>query len=60
MKQNRFKSVMAWSALGALIVFVLKQYFNIEIPDADFLIDSILGVLVIFGILNNPTNSNKF
>lgn len=60
MKQNRFKSLTLWLSVVALIVFILKTYFNIEVPEIDTLVDLIVIVLIGFGILNNPTDKDKF
>ena len=58
--QNRFRSKTAWGALLALILFILKKYFSIQISDADILIDLILLAASSFGIFNNPTDGENF
>ncbi|MBQ8298676.1 MAG: hypothetical protein IJX99_02230 [Clostridia bacterium] len=66
MKQNRFKSKVVWaSILGAL--FLLYNAIAAEmgwptIEDGTFntLVNSVLSILVGFGILNNPTSTDKF
>jgi len=58
--QNRFKSPLAWVSLISLITFILKNYYNVEIPNVDMLVDLILSVLTGFGILNNPTSKDNF
>ena len=58
--QNRFRSKTAWLAIIALVVFILKTYFNISIPEADKLIDLILIAGTAFGVFNNPTNKEGF
>ena len=57
--QNRFKSWTLWISVAALITFVTKTYFGYEIPEADKLVNLVLVVLTGFGILNNPTDSEK-
>jgi hypothetical protein len=60
MYQERWKSVTAFGATLALVVFVLKNYFGVEIPKVDELIDLILACVVAYGIYNNPCNSIKY
>ncbi len=64
-KQNRFKSKAAWLSLAALILFVLKNYGLLEpigltIESYKEFTTLVFAALVSFGILNNPTDSEKF
>ena len=58
--QNKFKSPVVWTTLITLVLFVLKTYLNIEIPQADQLIVLVFAALMAFGILNNPDDKNNF
>lgn len=58
--QNRLKSKTAWLSVITLGLFVAKTYFNIEIPEADKLVDLLLIAGSAFGIWNNPTDNSKF
>jgi len=58
--QNRFKSWAVWLSVASLIAFIAKTYFGYEIPEFDKLIELILVALTGFGILNNPTEKEKF
>ena len=58
--QNRLKSPVLWLSVSALITFILKTYFNIEIPEFDTLVDMIITVAILFGIVNNPTDKERF
>jgi uncharacterized membrane protein len=58
--QNRFRSKTAWATLLALILFVAKTYFNVEIPEANTLVDFILLTAAGLGIFNDPTNKDGF
>lgn len=59
MEQNRLKSWALWTAMGALIVFCVKEFVGIDISDTvNGFLDVLLPVLVAFGIVNNPTVSN--
>lgn len=54
---NRFKSWALWLAMGALVVFCVKEFGGIDISDkVSGLLDLLLPILVGFGIVNNPTN----
>jgi uncharacterized membrane protein len=58
--QNRFKSKLAWASILALTTFIIKTYFNIEIPEADRLIELLLMTATALGIFNNPTNKEGY
>jgi uncharacterized membrane protein len=58
---SRFKSWAVWVALGALIVFCAKEFGGIDISGTvNGLLDVLLPLLVAFGIVNNPTDSEHF
>ena len=57
---QRFKSWALWLAIGALVVFCVKQFAGIDISETvDGLLNVLLPVLVGFGIVNNPTDRTK-
>jgi uncharacterized membrane protein len=58
--QNRFKSLTAWSAVLALVYFIVKTWFKFEIPGWDQFVTLLVAALTAFGIFNNPTDSTKF
>ena len=58
--KERFKSPVLWTALIALIVFVLKTWCKIEIEGVDEFTELLLAVLIAFGVCNNPTDRNAF
>lgn len=58
--QNRLRSKVLWVSIFALLYFVLKNWFNIEIPQWDVFVELLLAVLVGFGIINNPTDKDNF
>jgi uncharacterized membrane protein len=60
MKQVRWRSPIAWSALAGLIFFMMKSWLNIEIPEWDEFITLLISVLTAFGIFNNPENKDSF
>ncbi len=65
MTQNRFKSKVVWAAIAATLLTLFGHiglYDLIGVSQAAFqaLIDAVLGILVAFGVLNNPTNANEF
>ena len=64
-KQNRFKSVALWaSVVGAiwtiLSAFGVTEEFGITNEAWNSVFNGIGGLLVAFGILNNPTDSSHF
>ena len=60
MEQNRFKSWALWLSVAALVSFVLKTYLKYEVEGFDSLVNLVLVVLTGFGILNNPTDKERF
>ena len=54
--QSRLKSPVLWVSIATLVAFVLKTYFEYEIPQFDKLVDLILIVASGLGIVNNPVN----
>lgn len=64
-KQERFKSKAMWaSILGMLVLLIgnlgLYDVIGIDENALKNIIDIILSILVTFGILNNPTDSENF
>ncbi len=59
--QNRFKSWALWLSIAALIVFLVKTFAKVDIaePVNEFM-NVLLPVLIGFGIVNNPTDSEHF
>lgn len=58
--QGRFKSWALWAALAALVAFITKEWLRWEIPKFDEFVELLLGALVAFGVVNNPTDKNNF
>jgi uncharacterized membrane protein len=55
---KRFRSWALWVAIGALVVFCVKEFTGVDISETvDGLLNVLLPVLVAFGIVNNPTDS---
>jgi uncharacterized membrane protein len=57
--QNRFKSKVLWASIAATLLtlfghFGLYEAIGVTQPDIQAVIDSVLALLVGFGILNNP------
>lgn len=60
MDWSRLKNYGLWAAVAALIPMILKQ-FGVDIIPDDYsqITTAILGILVMAGILNNPTTDNR-
>lgn len=59
--QNRFKSWALWVSIAALIVYVIRTVWGLDISgQVNGLLDVLLPVLVGFGIVNNPTDGEHF
>lgn len=60
MKQNRFKSYVLWGAVAALVGMGLVDMDIIESSVVfDKYVDKILYILVLAGVINNPTSKDK-
>ena len=58
--QNRLKSAVVWGAVLAQVLLVIGLV-NPEITDTVKIVGgSVIEVLTLFGILNNPTNKTGF
>ncbi len=63
MEQNRFKSPVVWAAVVAqiLTILIVLDVINVSQQEAiNAVVASVLQLLVAFGILNSPTNADKF
>ena len=60
MEQSRWESPIAWSAIAALLFFVVKTWFGFEIPGWDQFITLVIAAGVAFGIFNNPTDKTGY
>ncbi len=57
---NRFKNYGLWVSIGAFIPMLFKGLgFDILPGNYNELVSGLLGILVLAGILNNPTTENK-
>lgn len=57
--QNRFRSWALWVSIAALIVFMVKTVWKIDISETvDGFLDVLLPVVVGFGIVNDPTSKD--
>lgn len=54
--KEKFKSPVLWITLFALLALILKDFYNIEIPDYDKIVELIMALLIGFGVVNNPDN----
>ena len=63
MEQNRFKSVVTWAAIVSFVLSMLVTT-GVILPDASEAItgavSGVLNMLVVFGVLNNPTDKTRF
>ena len=59
--QNRFRSWALWLSVAALIVYVVKMIWGLDVSEqVNGFLDVLLPVLVAFGIVNNPTDREHF
>lgn len=65
MRQSRWRSKVAWSAMAALILFILKNYgllVPIGLTEDSFkeLTTLIFALLSAFAFFNDPTSKDSF
>lgn len=58
--KERFESPVLWLAIFALVAFITKEWIGFEIPKFDTFVELFLGLLVAFGVVNNPTDKQNF
>lgn len=62
-QQNRFKSVVTWAAIASFVLSMLVTT-GVLLPEASQAISGaiagVLNMLVVFGVLNNPTDKTRF
>lgn len=56
--REKMKSPVLWTALAAMVFFVVKEWCGIEIREWDHFVELLIALLAAFGIINNP-NSRK-
>jgi uncharacterized membrane protein len=58
---NRFKNYPLWVALASLVLIVL-QAFGLPIVEAEYnrVVNAVLSVLVLAGVINNPSQGSGF
>ena len=54
--QNRLRSPILWVGVASLLALILKEWFGYEIPALDSIVNSVLAVLAMIGVINDPTN----
>lgn len=58
--KERLKSPVLWVSCLALFAFVCKAWVGWEIPQFDTFTELALAVLVAFGVVNNPSDHERF
>jgi len=63
--QNRFRSKVLWAAIVTQIITIMQltglwKELGVDAGQAGDVAAAILQLLVLFSILNNPTDSEKF
>jgi uncharacterized membrane protein len=64
-KQKRYRSKVVWVSVVSLILLILNtagvfDKIGMSETSVKIIADSILSILVLFGVLNNPTEGNEF
>ncbi|NFO03479.1 holin [Clostridium botulinum] len=59
--KSRFKNYGLWVSIAALILLILKS-FGVEVIQGDYeqIVQAILSILVMLGIVSNPTTDAKW
>lgn len=63
MQQNRLQSPVVWAALAAQVLTMLVMLGVVDTGFSDTvngLVAAVLDLLVLFGVLNNPTAGKQF
>lgn len=57
---KRLQSPVTIMATSALVYFIIKVWFNYEIPDWERFISLLIAALLELGVLNNPGDRKAF
>lgn len=63
MEQNRLKSKVVWLAIVAQVISILVMLGVIDMGMGEAvnnIVSAVCELLVLFGVLNNPTQSGEF
>lgn len=65
MKQNRWNSPIVWTSIGALVLLLLTNYnllptLGMSEDVFNQIVTSLVSILVMVGVLNNPTDKENF
>jgi uncharacterized membrane protein len=60
MEQNRFKSYALWIAVASLLGTFLNDLNVVDSQIFDVYVEKLLYIAALAGIINNPTNKEKF
>ena len=61
--QSRFKSKVVWLAVLAQVVVILQLTGLLQVSDIEIVngvATAVIQILVLFGVLNNPTDKDNF
>ena len=60
--QNRFKSKVVWISVASLLYLILQKFDLINITQMEYneIVDGIIAILLLLGILNNPSDNSNF
>jgi phi LC3 family holin len=64
MKQNRFKSKVLWASIVAQVIVILQltgafKAMGLDLGVVNNVIASVLQLLVLIGVLNDPTTADS-
>lgn len=60
MNKSRWQNYGLWVSVAALIPLVLSAFGIHMVPDYQEIVNAVLSILVMAGIISNPTTSNKW
>ena len=65
MEQNRWKSPVVWASIAAQVIALLQltgalQALGLDVGFVGDVVASVLQLLVLLGVLNNPTSAKSF
>jgi len=58
--KNRLKNYGLWISVSSFVFMIIQNSsFNITPESWNLYVNSILGIFILLGIINNPTTKNK-
>ena len=60
MTQNRWKSPVFWAEVAVAIIALVSFFVKFDVTFVEKVVSGVITLLMLFGVLNNPTNKTGY